>query len=231
MKKLRLLPLVALAALAVGVVAARADLPTNECNGIQECERAQGPWVIVPKHGWAQYLLNCPGRRGIAGGVEAIASSTDVHISWDAKLGSPVSPGRSTQQFVFFRAISGKHRVGAFQSRIGCIPTGPSAQTYAYVVNPTMPGAPLNLAATNLKLRPGTVGKTTIGCVPTQTLVDSWTAVAFRTSAEPPRLALAQAIQVKKTVQGNKAAVTIAVSEALPPGTGLEVQLGVMCAQ
>ena len=153
-----------------------------------------------------------------------------MHVSWDAKLGSPVSPGRSTQQFVFFRAISGKHRVGAFQPRIGCIPTGPAAQTYAYVVNPTAPGAPLNLAATNLKLRPGTVGKTTIGCVPTQTLVDSWTAVAFRTP-DVPRLGLAQAIQVKKTVQGRNVAVTIAVSEALPPGTGVEVQLGVMCAQ
>jgi hypothetical protein len=230
-KKLRLVPLVALAALVVGVVAARADIPTSECNGIQNCERAQGPWVIVPKHGWALYLLNCPGRRGIAGGVEAIATSTDVHVSWDAKPGSPVAPGRSTQQFVFYRAISGKHRLGAFQPRAGCIPTGPTAQTYAFVVQAaTVPGAPLNLAATNLKLRPGTVGKTRIGCVPSQTLVDSWTAVAFRT-ADAPSLALAQAVQVKKTVQGKNVAVTIAVSEALPRGTGIEVQLGVMCAQ
>jgi hypothetical protein len=226
-KLARLVPLLVLAALAVGAVAARADLPTNECNGIQECERAEGPWVIVPKHGWVQYLLNCPGRRGIAGGIEAIATSTDVHVSWDAKLGSPASPGRSTQQFVLFRAV-GSGRVGAFKPRIGCIPTGPTRQTTG--VRATIPGTPLNYAATNLKLRPGTVGRTTIGCIPTQKLVDSWTAVAFRTDAEP-RLGLAQAIQVRKTVQGKKVRVTIAVSEALPRGTGAEVQLGEACAQ
>jgi len=228
MKPLRLVPLVVLAALAVGVVAARADVPTNECNGIQECERAEGPWVIVPKHGWVQYLLNCPGRRGIAGGIEAIATSTDVHVSWDAKLGSPPAPGRSTQQYVLFRAISGGHRVGAFKPRIGCIPTGPTRTTT--MVHATIPGAPLNYAAATVKLRTGTVGRTNIGCIPTQTLVDSWTAIAFRTT-EPPRLGFAQAIQVKKTMQGKKVGVTIAVSEALPPRTGAEVQLGVTCAQ
>jgi hypothetical protein len=228
MKTVRLVPLVVLAVLAVGAVVARAALPTNECNGIQNCERAQGPWVVVPKHGWSQYLLNCPGRRGIAGGIEAIATSTDVHVSWDAKLGSPASPGRSTQQYVFFRAISGRNRVGAFQPRIGCIPTGPVRQTTS--VHATIPGTPLNLAATNFKLKPGTVGKTTIGCIPTQRLVDSWTAIAFRTAGEP-RVGLAQGIQVRKTLQGNKVAVTIAVSEALPRGMGAELQLGVMCAQ
>ena len=228
MKPIRLVPLVVLAALTVGVVAARADLPTGECTGIQNCERAEGPWVIVPKHGFVQYLLNCPGRRGIAGGVEAIATSTDVHVSWDAKLGSPVSPGRSTQQFILFRAISGNHRVGAFKPRGGCIPNGPVRQTT--MVHATIPGIPLNYTATNFKLRPGTVGKTTIGCVPTQNLVDSWTAISFRSNAEP-RVGLAQGIQVRKAVRGKKVAVTIAVSEALPRGTGAEVQLGVACAQ
>jgi hypothetical protein len=230
MRKAHLVPLIVLALLTVGAVSARADVPTNECNGIQQCARARGPWVVVPAHGWAQYLLNCPGRRGIAAGVEAIASSTAVHVSWDAKLGSPASPGRSTQQYVFFRAVSSNGRVGFFQPRIGCIPTSPTRSTY--MVKATVPGAPLNIAATNVRLKAGTIGKTTIGCIPTQTLVDSWTAVAFRTEKQT-RPELAQAIQVQKTVEGKgkKVAVRIAVSEALPPGSGAEVQLGVMCAQ
>jgi hypothetical protein len=225
--------------LAVGAAAAQADVPTNECAGIQQCLRARGPWVFVPAHGWASYLLDCPRRRGIAAGVESVASSPNIRVSWDAKLGSPASPGRSTSAFVFFRAISGNGKPGFFQPRIGCIPTAQTATTYSLRIpysaaapaaaDITIPGAPLNMAAANVKLRAGTVGRSSIGCIPSQQLVDSWTARAFRTEL-PPNPALAQAIQVKQTLTGKKASVAVAVSEALPPGSHAEVQLGVMCA-
>src|SRR5262249_33998678 len=157
--RLRLLGLLVLATLSLGALAAHAAAPpTNECNGIQECQRAQGPWVIVPAHGWAQYLLDCPRRRGIVGGIEALASSSDVHVMWQAEMGSPVSPGRSTARYAFYRAVSAKHHAGVFQPRIGCIPAGPVRSTYSVKV--TIPGSPLSYAATNLKLRPGTVGST-----------------------------------------------------------------------
>jgi hypothetical protein len=227
-RRVRLLPLILVAVLAAGALGARAAPPTDECNGIQECQRAQGPWVVVPAHGWAQYLLECPRRRGIAGGVAAVASSSDVHVMWQAELGAPVAPGRSTSRYVFLRAVSARHRAGLFQPRIGCIPVSTTRSTYS--VRVTIPGAPLSYAATTLKLRPGTTGSTTLGCIPGQRLVDSWTAVAFRSTA-PPRVALAQGIQVARTLVGTKVSISIAVSEAFPPRTGAEVQLGVMCAQ
>jgi hypothetical protein len=224
----RLIALLAVLTCAFGAVAAHAAPPTDECNGIQECQRAQGPWVVVPRHGWAQYLLDCPGRRGIAGGIQALASSSDVHVMWQAELGSPVSPGRTTSRYVFFRGVSAAHRAGVFQPRVGCIPTSTTRSTYSAHV--TFPGAPLFYAATTLRLKAGTVGSTTIGCIPGQRLVDSWDAVAFRT-AGLPRFELADGIQVTRTLVGKKVSVSIAVSEALPAGTGAEVQLGVMCSQ
>jgi hypothetical protein len=228
MRHVRLLPLLVGALLAFGALGAHAAPPTDECNGIQQCQRASGPWVVVPAHGWAQYLLNCPGRRGIAGGIQALASSPHVHVMWQAELGAPVSPGRVTSRYGFFRAVADNHHAGFFQPRIGCIPSGNSRSTYSVKV--TAPGPPLTYAATNLKLRPGTAGSTNIACIPGQRLVDSWTAIAFR-SVVPPRVELAQGVHVTKTLVEKKVSVSIAVNEAFPRGTGVEVQLGVMCSQ
>ncbi len=220
------LPLVLCAALALGVLAAQAATATNECNGIRECRRVAGPWVIVPARGSVSYLLDCPQRRGIVGGLDAVASSNDVHVSFDGQLGAPVAPGRTTTRYAFFHALSGTHRPGAFQPRIGCIPTESSrSTTSAFAV----PGPPLVLAATTLRLQPGLVRTVSIGCVPGQKLVDSWHTLAFRT-VRAPDVGLAAAIDVRRTTQGKKVAVTIVTSEALPRGTAAEVQLGVMCS-
>jgi hypothetical protein len=229
------------ASAAVAVVAHAQTAPTNECNGIRECQRAQGPWVFVPAKGTATYLLDCPRRRGIVAGTDALASSTKVLVSFDAQLGAPVAPGRTTTRYALFHAITTNGRPGLFQPRLGCIPINPSgAATISYrpsartsprfttAVRAT-PGAPPLLAATSLRLRPGTVRTATVGCVPGQNLVDSWTAIAFR-AEKMPNAALANAIRVTRTVKGKKVSVAIAVSEALPPGSGAEVQLGVKCS-
>ncbi len=227
MSRLRVVPVLLVAALAAGAVAAHGATATNECNGIRNCLRAQGPWVVVPARGSVSYLLDCPRRRGVVGGVDALASSPDVHVSFEGQLGAPVAPGRTTTRYAFFHAVSGAHRRGAFQPRVGCIPTNssPRSTTSARAV----PGAPLLLAATTLRLRPGLVRTTTIGCVPGQKLVDSWYAIAFRT-VRAPVVGLADAVRVRRTARGNKIAVSIVTSEALPRGTGAEVQLGVMCS-
>ena len=220
------LPVVLAAVLALGLVAAHAASATNECNGIRECQRVVGPWVIVPARGTVSYLLDCPRRRGIVGGLDAVASSTDVHIWFDGQLAAPVAPGRTTTRYSFFHALSGAHRPGAFQPRIGCIPTESSrSTTSAWAV----PGPPLVLAATTLRLRPGLVRTVSVGCVPGQKLVDSWHTLAFRTPG-PPNAGLVAAIDLRRTTRGKKVAITIVTSEALPRGTGAEVQLGVMCA-
>lgn len=249
----RLLLVVAvLAALASGAIAAHAAQPTNECNGIRECQRAVGPWVVVPAHGWAEYLLDCPGRRGIVAGLDSLTSSNDVHVHFLAQIGAPIAPGRTTTTSAFFRAISATHRRSLFQPRVGCIPNNPTrggtvsfdlasgpppflgaaqllgAQRTTTAVH-AVPGPPFVYAATNLKLRPGVIRTVTIGCVPGQKLAYSWTAVGFRTVAPPP-VALADAIQVKATMIGKQVSVAIAASEALPRAAAAEVQLGVMCS-
>jgi hypothetical protein len=225
----RLLPLAVAVLLAALVLPALASSQqaTRECNGIRNCLRAQGPWVIVPDRGTASYLLDCPRRRGVVGGLDAVASSSDVRVSFSGQLGAPVAPGMTTTRYAFFSAISAAHRRGSFQPRIGCIPTDSSARSTTAVQ--AVPGPPLLLAATTIRLRPGSVRKATIGCIPGQRLVESWHAVAFRTQ-QAPAVGLADAIRVQRTSAGRQVAVTISTSEALPPGARAEVQLGVMCS-
>jgi hypothetical protein len=200
---------------------------TRECNGIRNCLRAQGPWVIVPAREAASYLLECPRRRGVVGGLDAVASSSDVRLSFDGQLGAPVAPGMTTTRYAFFRGISAAHRRGAFQPRVGCIPTDSSARSTTSVH--AVPGPPLLLAATSVRVRPGSVRKATIACIPGQRLVDSWHAVAFRTR-QAPDVGLADAVHVRRTSGGRQVTVTISTSEALPPQARAEVQLGVMCS-
>ncbi len=60
----------------------------------------------------------------------------------------------------------------------------------------------------------------------------SWTA-GTRSPSEPARLpdvGLAGAVRVQRTTLGKKITVSIATSEALPSGSGAEIQLGVMCS-
>ncbi len=225
----RLLPL-AVSALVVAAalpVLASSQTATRECNGIRNCLRAEGPWVIVPARETANYLLDCPRRRGVVGGLDAVASSSDVRISFSGQLGSPVAPGMTTTRYAFFSAISARHRPGSFQPRIGCIPTDSSARSTTAVR--AVPGPPLLMAATTVRLRPGSVRTATIGCIPGQQLVDSWHAVAFRTR-QAPDAGLADAVRVTRTTSGRQVAVTISTSEALPLQARAEVQLGVMCS-
>jgi hypothetical protein len=188
--------------------------------------------VVVPARGEAKYLLDCPKQRGgVVGGRDALASTADIHISFDGQLSAPVAPGATTTRYAFFRAVSGRHRIGLFQPRIGCIPSDQSSARSTTAVHrvTAVPGPPLIFAATNLRLRPGVQRTITIGCVPGQLLVDSWDATAFRTQ-DRPDVGLARAIHVRRTLVGKKVKVSFSVSEALPPSARAEIQLGVKCA-
>jgi len=202
---------------------------TTECAGLPTCIDVPGPWVAVPAQGPASFLLECPQRRGIVGGVDSLASSRDVHVTFDGLLGGPVAPGRTTTRYAFFHAVSGHHQDGLFQPRIGCIPasTGQRATTSARV---TPPGPPVDLAAATLPVAPGSVRHTTLGCVKGSHYVDSWDAVAFSASNPPPPV-FAEAVHVKRVVQAGKVAVTISVSEGLARAAGAEVQIGVICSK
>ena len=209
------------AALATG---ASASAATGECAGIPTCIDVPGPWVAVPARGEAKFLLDCPQRRGVVGGVDALASSRDIHVTFDGLLGGPVAPGRTTTRYTFFRAVSGHHRAGLFEPRIGCIPASSGGpQTTAYRIGPAGPA--VDLAAATLPVKPGTVRRATIGCANGAHLVDSWDATAFATPVPP---VFAEAVEVVRTLRKGLVSVKITVSEALPRAAF--VQIGVRCA-
>jgi hypothetical protein len=214
-----------IAVAAAALLASGAGAATSECAGIPTCIDVPGPWVAVPAHGEASFLLDCPQRRGVVGGVDALASSRDVHVTFEGLLGGPVAPGRTTTRYAFFHAVSGHHRQGLFQPRIGCIPSSAGGpQTTAYTISPAGPAT--DLAAATMPVRPGTVRRSTIGCANGARLVESWDATAF---AEPVPPVFADAIQVVRTVRNGRVAVKITASEALPRTA--YVQVGVRCVQ
>ena len=119
-----------LAVAAAALLASGASAATVECAGIPTCIDVPGPWVAVPASGEAKFLLDCPQRRGVVGGVDALASSRHIHVTFEGLLGGPVAPGRTTTRYAFFRAVSGNHREGLFEPRIGCIPSSAGGPTW-----------------------------------------------------------------------------------------------------
>ena len=111
MTALRFTLVAAVAALAAAALPG-SSLAGNECNGVPECISVPGPWVVVPAHGEASFLLECPGRGGIVAGIDALVTSQDVRVTCDGQIASPVAPGRTTTRYAFFRAVSSSGKRG-----------------------------------------------------------------------------------------------------------------------
>jgi hypothetical protein len=199
----------------------------GECNGLPQCVSVPGPWVVVPAQGTVSYLLECPGGKGIVGGTDALVSSQQISVSFDALIGAPIQPGRTTGSDVLFRAISDDHRMGAFQPYLGCIPTAGSVRNTTGVV-PL--GAPLDLHATTVLAAGGKERSGAIDCPQGERLLDGWTAVAFA-SARPPSDTLAREIAVRAGERDGVAVVSVVARAALPASAHGLVQLGVRCSQ
>jgi hypothetical protein len=215
----------ALAAVAAPVVGAG----TGECSGIKQCIPVAGPWVVVPPHGSAQYLLSCPGGRSVVGGLDAQATSRDVHVGFAGRLGSPVGPGTTTTRYALFRAVSTSATREAFQPRLGCIPVqggGGRSTVSARVVSP---GPPLDLRARIVVVGPGATRFGRLGCPSGETLVDSWHSLAFRTK-KVPALSEAQYVQAQHLVSHKQVVVTASATDALSIDVHAIVQAGVGCA-
>jgi hypothetical protein len=224
---IRLVLLGAAALVLAAVVSQSAIAGTTECKGIKNCIDVVGPWVVVPSHGEATFLVVCP-KKGTVGGVDAQATSSDVRVTFDGLLGAPVAAGTTTSNSAYFRALSARGRPGEFQPRVGCIPsTNSGRQTTS--ARTASPGAPLMLAATTVELVPGTVQRARIGCPRGSRFVSSWDATAFRTT-NPPNVSLARAIHVQLKDARSVSLVTVSTRETLPSAVGPQVQLGVICA-
>jgi hypothetical protein len=222
-----------LAGILVAVLAAVAapvgGAGTDECRGIRQCIPVAGPWVVVPAHGSAVYLLSCPGGRSVVGGLDAQATSQAVHVAFDGRLGSPVGPGTTTTRYALFRAVSTSTKREAFQPRLGCIPVQGGGGRSTVSARVASPGPALDLHARIIVVGPGATRFGRIGCPAGETLVASWHALAFRTRNAPP-LSEAQYVEAQHLVSHMHVVVTASASDALSIDVHAIVQAGVGCA-
>jgi hypothetical protein len=216
-------------ALAIAAAFAPVGSATNECHGIPSCIRVPGPWVVVPAHGTAEYLLSCPGGRSVVGGLDAQATSRDVRVSFDGRLGAPVQPGQTTTRYAFFRAVSVSTKKQAFQPLLGCVPTqgGGGRSTVSARVVPV--GQPLEYHSRIVVVGPGDVKFGRASCQRTEKLVGAWHAIAFRTK-QPPNLANVGLVSARHAIAGKKVVVTASSTDALSPDAHAIVQVGAECA-
>jgi hypothetical protein len=227
-------PLLAALALAAAVAVAwpASGGAADECRGIQACIPVTGPWVLVTRAAPADYLLTCPGTSVIAG-LDALASSSAVHVDFAAQVGAPVSPGVTTSRNALFRAtVVGRARRATFQPFLGCVPAtggGGRATVSARAGKPVKPGAPLEHFARNVVIRPGTIVTASVACPQGETRTGAWTTVFFKTT-KPPSLAQADLVQMARIVSGDRASVTASASDGLSLDVHAAVQVGVECA-
>jgi hypothetical protein len=217
------------AALAVAAALAPVGSATYECRGIPSCRRVPGPWVVVPAHGSTDYLLSCPGGRSVVGGLDAQATSRDVRVSFDGRLGAPVQPGQTTTRYALFHAVSVSGKRQAFQPLLGCVPTqgGGGRSTVSARVVPV--GEPIEYRSRIVVVGPGDVKFGRVACQKTETLVGAWHAIAFRTT-QPPNFASVGLVRAHHEVVGKKAVVTASSTDALSPDAHAIVQVGAECA-
>jgi hypothetical protein len=224
---------VALLAVVLALAGAAALAPAggaaNECRGIQACIPVTGPWVVVPAHGNAVYLLTCPGGRSVVGGLDALVTSRDVRVGFDGRLSAPVQPGSTTTRYALFRAVSVSSKVQAFQPLLGCVPLqgGGGRSTVSAYVSPA--GPPLEYRSRITVLSPGSVGFAKVSCTASEKLVGSWHALAFRTK-NPPKLDNAARVRTSTVVVGKKVVVTASASDGLSIDAHAIVQAGAECA-
>jgi hypothetical protein len=218
-----------LAAVAAAFALAPPGSATSECHGIPSCIRVPGPWVVVPAHGTAEYLLTCPNGRSVVGGLDAQATSRDVRVSFDGRLGAPVQPGQTTTRYAFFHAVSVSGKRQAFQPLLGCIPTqgGGGRSTVSARVVPV--GQSIEYRSRVVVVGPGDVKFGRVACLKTERLVAGWHAVAFRTK-QPPNLANVGLVSARHAIVGKKVVVTASSTDALSPDAHAIVQVGAECA-
>jgi hypothetical protein len=157
-----------------------------------------------------------------------VTTSTAVRLSFDGRLGAPVSPGVTTTQSVLFRGRLVHGARGAFQPWVGCVPArgGGGRST---VSARAVPGASLLRVARVVVVSPGEVKSATLKCPAQTTLVGGWHAVAFRTK-KAPDLADAARVQARHAVTRGKVIVSVSATDALSIDAHAIVQVGAECA-
>ena len=226
--------LVLAALFALQLPASGAAVATHECDGLDVCISARGPWVAVPaaRAGALQtvyYRLSCP-RNAVVGGLDAILGDRALDVRFFGKLGSPVNPGITTGRNALFIATYAGRRPTAFRPVIGCIPTaGGGGGGTTRTVAAAQPQPPVRRVRT-LVLRAGGVRGMVVRCRNGERLVGSSSAVGFRVNREPSEPVLAGTTAVRR--EGVRSvAVRARRGAAVPGSVRVEVQLHAVCAR
>src|SRR5581483_795230 len=192
-----------------------ASRAADECQGLQVCIPVAGPWVVIPGAApkLVQWQLTCP--EGIVAGV-------------DARVGSPVGPGRTTRNTLLFtaRATAPTKAPTSFQPFIGCVPASGGSRT------PTAfrPGSPTVLRVLTLRVAAGGVARGAQGCHADERLLQAGVAVGLRTTVEPTPGQLA-GVRLAADVRGGKVVAAAERRAAIDPAIAVEVQLQALCTR
>jgi hypothetical protein len=214
--------------------------PTKECTNVKNCQATLGPWVVVPAHSEASYLVTCPARRGyLVAGTDARASSKSVRVWFDGQLGAPgglppsTAPGGAA---LLFHALSMNGKPGSFQPILGCVSLIQKTKTATYGVRvaAAVPGvAPvssIDFHSRTISIGPGSRSRVVLRCPSNEKLIGSWQGLAFQTLGPPPRAYL-DAAEVTATIVGDSVVGRIAPQESLfvPTAPSSKAQIGAMC--
>jgi hypothetical protein len=213
---------VALLALAVPAPAAAA---THECDGLDVCISVPGPWVLVPASARTatrvEYQLTCP-RNSVAAGLDTVVSDARLNLTFLGAIGSPVSPGVTTQRSVVFIALRSAQTPAIFRPYLGCVPTsGGGGRATTAVVQ----ARPIVRRVKTLR----TPGSATYACRRGERIVGASHAIAFRTE-RPPTAAWLNAVRVTRRARGNSVFVSARRTDSIPPGVRVQVQVHLLCA-
>jgi hypothetical protein len=230
----RRLLVAALAALAVGAVAAgglarAAGGPfylvpsaTKECTNVKDCVGVPGPWVVIPAGGEATFLFGCPQRRGyVVGGTDARVSTGSVHIWFDGRIGGPVGVPINTKgaSVLLFHATANDGKEASFQPILGCVSlTQKNKRSTVSALPGVAPGPPVDLRAELVLVRLSKYPsnqKTTLACGTHERLIGSWHGLAFGTPS-PPDKAQAEAVAARTSTDGRKVQLVFHMTRLFP---------------
>ncbi len=233
---MRRLAVLLCAAVPALVTAAPSGAATTECQGIPVCVPVAGPWVVVPTtralpRPTVRYQLSCP-EGHVVGGTDAELTERGIHVSFAARLGSPVNPGISTERSAVFSAlyVGATARVATFRPHVGCIPAAGGGGRIPTALQALFrPGEPTVRRVANARVDAGDLRTVTRRCGPRERLVDGWHALAFR-GGTPPVAALVSALRATHRLRSNRVTATARGGFALA-STRAFVQVAAVCSR
>jgi hypothetical protein len=222
------------AILALPLLAAGGAGATNECDGLDVCISARGPWVAVPaaRDGRLQtvyYRLSCP-RRAVVGGLDAVLGDRSLDVRFLGALGSPVNPGITTGRHAVFVATYAGRRPTSFRPLIGCIPTSGGGGGTTFLAAAAPRRLPPVRRVRTLRVLPRGPRRLVVRCRVGERLVSSSHAVGFRTAREPAASLLADATAARRE-QGRSVSVRARRGGSVPASVRVEVQVHAICAR